>query len=225
MELREAVLARRSVRAYRPDPVPATVLRELVDAARWTPSAANTQPWEFTIVGGETLQTLRSRLRAEAARDQVGKPEMGWPPNLAERFKARRAEIGTLTMQALGVAGSDQGKKDEWFRFGIGFFDAPHVIVLTMERCFSELGILDLGAVAVTLQLLAHSRGLGTCPQAAPLRYPWVFNEVLGIPENKRILLALPIGYPKTDAAVNHFRRPRLSTGDILQWAGTAPPA
>jgi nitroreductase len=225
MDLKDAVLGRRSIRAYRPDPVPAALLRELAETARWTPSAANTQPWEFTVVGGEPLETLRSRLRAEAAKDQVGKPEMGWPPNLAERFKARRAEIGSLTLAALGIGGSEQEKKDEWFRFGIGFFDAPHVIVLTMERCFSELGVLDVGALAVTLQLLAHSKGLGTCPQAAPLRYPWVFHEVLGIPESKRVMLALPIGYPRTDAPVNHFRRPRVPVGEILHWAGVSPPA
>ena len=96
MQIEEAVLNRRSIRAYRPDPVPATVLRELVDAARWTPSAANTQPWEFTIVAGQPLQRLRERLQAEALADPIGKPEMTWPLNLPERFKERRLEIGNV---------------------------------------------------------------------------------------------------------------------------------
>jgi nitroreductase len=41
---------RRSVRRYRPDPVPEDLLREVVEAARWAPSAVNLQPWEFIIV-------------------------------------------------------------------------------------------------------------------------------------------------------------------------------
>lgn len=42
--------SRRSVRAYRPDPVPQETLRDLVEAARWAPTAVNTQPWEFIII-------------------------------------------------------------------------------------------------------------------------------------------------------------------------------
>jgi len=220
MQIEEAILGRRSIRAYRPDPVPLAVLRELIDQARWTPSAANTQPWEFTIVAGETLQTLRSRLRTTAAADPVGKPEMGWPPNLPERFKARRLEVANTMNRALGIGAEDKAKKDQWFLFGIGFFDAPQVIILTMERCFTELAVIDMGAVALTLMLLAHGKGLGTCPQAAPLRYPWIFHEVLGIPERKRVMLALPIGYPVPDAPVNRFARTRTGTDELLTCLG-----
>lgn len=42
MRIEEAILGRRSIRAYRPDPVPSAVLREIVEAAQWAPSAANT---------------------------------------------------------------------------------------------------------------------------------------------------------------------------------------
>lgn len=220
MQLEEAILTRRSIRAFRPDPVPAATLRELIDQARWTPSAANTQPWEFTIVAGGPLQTLRSRLRQAAAADPVGKPEMGWPPNLPERFKARRLEIGNTTLQALGIAADDKARKDEWFLFGIGFFDAPQVIILTMERCFTDLAVMDMGEVTLALMLLAHGKGLGTCPQAAPLRYPWIFHEVLGIPESKRVMLAIPIGYPAAEAPVNRFARPRAATDELLTWLG-----
>ena len=220
MQIEEAILGRRSIRAYRPDSVPLAVLRELIDQARWTPSAANTQPWEFTIVAGETLQTLRSRLRTTAAADPVGKPEMGWPPNLPERFKARRLEVANTMNRALGIGAEDKAKKDQWFLFGIGFFDAPQVIILTMERCFTELAVIDMGAVALTLMLLAHGKGLGTCPQAAPLRYPWIFHEVLGIPERKRVMLALPIGYPVPDAPVNRFARTRTGTDEFLTCLG-----
>jgi len=223
MELEQAVQGRRSIRAFRPDPVSPAVLRELIDMARWTPSAANTQPWEFAVVGGDLLQKLRSRLRGAAAADPVGKPEMGWPPSLPDRFKARRLELGNATLQARGIAAEDKAKKDEWFLFGIGFFDAPHVIVFTMERCLTELAVIDVGAVALTLMLLAHGRGLGTCPQVAPLRYPWIFHEVLGIPETKRVMLVIPIGYPDPEAAVNRFARTRVSTDELLRWVGIAP--
>ena len=223
MQLEEGISGRRSIRAFRPDPVPSAVLQELVDQARWAPSAANTQPWEFTIVGGERLQTLRERLRATAAADPIGKPEMVWPAPLPERFKQRRVEVGNATLAALGIAAGDKAKKEAWFLFGVGFFDAPQVIVLTMEREFTDLAVLDMGAVSLALELLAYGKGLGTCPQAGPLRYPWIFQEVLGIPESNRVMLALPIGYPVPDAPVNCFPRSRVPLADILHWSGITP--
>ena len=223
MKLEDAILGRRSIRAFRPDPVPAAVLREIVECSCWSPSAANTQPWEFTIVGGEPLQALRSRLRAEAAADPVGKPELRWAPNLPEHIKRRRVEVGDAVFQALGIGAADKARKDAWFLAGIGFFDAPQVILFIMERFFTELAVLDMGAVAVSVELLAHGKGLGTCPQVAPLRYPWIFHEMLKIPESKRVMLCMPIGYPAQDAPVNRFPRTRLPVGDVLSWSGITP--
>lgn len=50
MELLEAVFARRSVRSFRPDPVPEGVLRSLVEAGCWAPSGGNAQTWRFVVV-------------------------------------------------------------------------------------------------------------------------------------------------------------------------------
>ncbi len=59
MEIIEAVKTRKSVRAYKPDPVPAEVLREILEISVRAPSAMNTQPWEFTVVTGQPLEKMR----------------------------------------------------------------------------------------------------------------------------------------------------------------------
>jgi nitroreductase len=49
----------RSVRAFRPDPVPQTVLDDILDVARWSGSAKNLQPWAFVVVHDRaTLEAL-----------------------------------------------------------------------------------------------------------------------------------------------------------------------
>ena len=50
MDLMEAIKGRRSIRKYRPDPIPEEVLRAVLEAVRWSPSWANTQCWEVIII-------------------------------------------------------------------------------------------------------------------------------------------------------------------------------
>jgi len=56
----QAVLAllkgRRSIRRYRPDPVPDEMVEQLLEAGRWAPSASNRQPWAFIVVRDETIR-------------------------------------------------------------------------------------------------------------------------------------------------------------------------
>jgi nitroreductase len=50
MDLMEAIKGRRSIRKYKPDPVPEEALRTVMEAVRWAPSWANTQCWEVIVV-------------------------------------------------------------------------------------------------------------------------------------------------------------------------------
>ncbi|MCJ7560360.1 nitroreductase family protein [Candidatus Bathyarchaeota archaeon] len=66
MDLHEAIRGRRSVRTFKKQNVPEEIVEKLIDAARWAPSAGNTQPWEFVIV---RTQAVKKKL-ARAAFDQ-----------------------------------------------------------------------------------------------------------------------------------------------------------
>jgi len=52
----ELVKARRSIRRLKPDPIPAEYIEKVIDAARWAPSGANTQPWEFIVVRNRNIR-------------------------------------------------------------------------------------------------------------------------------------------------------------------------
>jgi len=66
MDVFEAIMGRRSIRAYREMEVSQEIVEKLIDAARWAPSAGNIQPWEFIVVrNSETKRRL-----AEAALGQ-----------------------------------------------------------------------------------------------------------------------------------------------------------
>jgi len=67
MDVLEAVKGRRSIRTFKSQDVPAEIVEEIIDAARWAPSAGNIQPWEFIIVRKPKIK----RRLVEAALDQV----------------------------------------------------------------------------------------------------------------------------------------------------------
>jgi len=47
---------RRSIRRYRPEPVPDEMIEQLLEAGRWAPSASNRQPWTFIVVRDESIR-------------------------------------------------------------------------------------------------------------------------------------------------------------------------
>ena len=59
MEVTEAIRTRRSIRGYKPDPVPMEILKRVLETATFSPSAMNTQPWEVAVITGETLDNVR----------------------------------------------------------------------------------------------------------------------------------------------------------------------
>jgi nitroreductase len=55
----ELIRSRRTHKSFGPDPVPADVLDELLELARWAPNHHRTNPWRFRVVGPETLERLK----------------------------------------------------------------------------------------------------------------------------------------------------------------------
>ena len=68
MDVYDCIRTRRTVRDFKPDPVPDTVVHNILQAARWAPSSSNTQPWHFIVIQNrETLTTL-GRIATQAWR-------------------------------------------------------------------------------------------------------------------------------------------------------------
>ena len=62
MSFAQTVLSRRSIRGYKPDPVPKSVIDEIVNVAQWAPSSMNTQPWHLHVYAAEAMKRLPIRL-------------------------------------------------------------------------------------------------------------------------------------------------------------------
>jgi nitroreductase len=65
MEVMEAIRTRRSIRKYKPTPVPMEDIRLIVEAATWAPSGYNQQPWKFIVLQD---QQIKVRMYVDAHR-------------------------------------------------------------------------------------------------------------------------------------------------------------
>lgn len=90
----DVVLGRRSIRGFKPDPVPEALIREILALAMRSPSSMNTQPWNFTVVTGEPLNRIRA---GNTERNIAGVPH-------SREFRTGEAFAGVHRERQIGVA-------------------------------------------------------------------------------------------------------------------------
>jgi len=222
MDIIEAVRKRKSIRGYKPDPVPREVLEQILELASQAPSAMNTQPWEFTVLSGEVLENVR--------RSNVDLLNSGVPPNpehvvtswpKESIYRQRQVDLAKQLFQLMDIPREDKEKRAKWLERGFRYFDAPAAIIISTDRCLSESGpLLDIGAAIQTICLAALHFGLGTCIEDQGTMYPQVLRTYAHIPESKRIIAAIAIGYPDWDFPANRVESERESVKNVTTWVG-----
>ncbi len=76
MEVLEAIRSRKSIRAFRSDPVPESVLIKIFGVATRAPSAVNLQPWEFFVVRGKALKEVKSAYLKDYRSGELPDPDI-----------------------------------------------------------------------------------------------------------------------------------------------------
>jgi len=129
MELMEAIRGRRSIRKYKPDPVPEEVFQVLMDAVRWSPSWANTQCWEVIAVRDANI---KSELATALPK---GNPALS---------SITTAPLVLVLCGKKGVAGFYQGQattvRGDWLMFDVG---------IAMQNLCLAAHTMGLGTVIV----------------------------------------------------------------------------
>jgi nitroreductase len=219
MDIIEAINSRRSIRSFKPDPVPRKVLEELLTVSQRSPSWANTQTWEFAVVGGDVMSDLRKTLASRAFAQDERNADIPYP-EWTGQYKERRSRNGHRLYDLLGIKRDDMEAQLNWFVSMYRFFDAPNAIYIYSERDVSNWTIFNCGLVAQTISVAALNFGLGSIMLAAGISYPDTVRQKLNIPESKQIVIAIAIGYPDNTAAVNKFLTERVPLSEICTWHG-----
>lgn len=221
MKIIEAMNTRISVRAYKPEPVSKEMIKQVLQDAVSAPSAMNTQPWEFLVITGETLDKIR-KANVDSLRSGVPiQPDhlvVGWTNDSI--YRRRQIELAKGIFKLMDIKREDKEKRAAWSERGFRFFDAPAAIIILTERSLGDAPLMDIGAVMQNICLAALPHGLGTCIEDQGSMYPDILRKFTGIPDEKRVMISLAIGYPDWDFPVNKLKSARESVDNITTWSG-----
>ncbi len=219
MDVIEAIKQRKSIRAFKPDPVPLDILKKILEQALRAPSWANTQPWEFAIVTGPKLAEIQKAFVEN--REAEAHSDVTRPYEFPEPYSSRRRSAAVRTDPAARAAEAARQLRN------VKHYGAPAVIYLLVGRSFyyqtkgiNVWPLYDCGSVVQNIMLLATNYGLGTIAQARAVVYPDIIRKVLGIPESKLIALGIAIGYPDWTDSINQGWTVREPLDKVVTWYG-----
>jgi nitroreductase len=219
MELREAIKGRRSIRKFKADEIRRSLLEGIMEEARWSPSWGNTQPWEFYLITGQPLAELKRLTREKELAGGLSAPDIPMPEKWPESMKGRYGELGRLVLETLAIPREDKEARKRYHLGMTGLFGAPCLLVACIPRDLRvEYAMLDIGLAVQTICLLAYDRGLGSCIMAAAVLYPDLLRSIAAIPDDRRVVVGVALGYPDASYPLNHFERPRAKMEDFTKW-------
>ena len=211
--------SRKSVRAFRLDPVPKQHLVEILDAARAAPSNFNSQPWRVYVLTGKAKRALGDKL-LQAHVAQTVPLFSPFPQTNPPECAARVDDFGRRLYASVGVDRADMAGRARVSGRNFVFFDAPVGMIFTIHAALTKHSWLDFGLFLQTLMLAAQVRGLSTCPQVSFVRFQSIIAEQLKLGPDELVTCGMSCGYADEEAAVNRLNMPREPLDRFTRWLG-----
>ncbi len=182
MELFEVMSTQRAMRRLKPDPVPDTVIRQILSMALYAPSGGNRQSWSFVVVRDPAKRARLGQLYREAWRELVKLPYYA-----AAAKEPPDSPAGKLLASATHLSEH------------LG--EAPVLILACIALDQGVPPTLTTGAsiypAVQNLMLAARELGVGTCLTTIHKFRDAQVKELLGIPAQVETAALIPLGYPR----------------------------
>ncbi len=197
----EVILKRRSIRAFKKEPLPDFMIRRILEAGRYAPSAGNAQPWKFIVVKSPEML-------AEMEKDAVKiTKRMMWCIDYT-RSPMRRRFLKPLTKLIIRSSYNELHPVPMGLLRSIAndecpvFHHAPTLILLLEDRRGVSCPPTDIGICGQNMVLAAHSMGAGTCwlGMIKLLMYYPKWKKIFGVKYPYKLNDCIAVGWPKVKA-------------------------
>jgi nitroreductase len=223
MDFDDVILGRRSIRGYKPDPVPRELIEEIITLAMRAPSSMNVQPWNFYVITGEPLDRIRA---GNTERNLAGVPQSRefriGTRGFEGKHRERQVGVAKQLFGAMGIARDDKAGRQDWVLRGFRQFDAPVCVIVTFDKELEGMddAAFDCGAVATALVNAAWSRGLGAVINSQGIMQSPVVREHAGVADDQVIMKSIALGWPDESFPANAVVSERKSVKQATVFVG-----
>jgi nitroreductase len=216
MNVSEAIATRKTIRAFKPDPVSRKTVEDVLTLAARAPSGGNLQPWKVHALIGEARDELVRRVAEKRKSSPMGTPPEYhiYPPDLTEPYKTRRHRVGEMMYATMNIPREDKAARLNFFGRNWEFFGAPVGLIFTIDRQMQQGQWADLGMFLQNIMLLAREHGLHSCPQEAWALFHPEIREYLNVLQNEMIFCGMALGHADDSAAPNALITERAALSD-----------
>jgi nitroreductase len=223
MTITEAVMSRRSVRAFLDTPVPLPLIEQILAKASRAASGGNLQPWQVYVVSGEPLRAFKARMAERLAESHEGDHPLEYqvyPKPLKAPYRDYRFKNGEDYYGVAGIPREDKAGRARFFAKNYSFFGAPLALFCFIDREMGPPQWSDLGMFLATVMLLLRESGLDSCAQECWSRYHRTVRQSLNAPDEWMLFCGMAIGYQDHDAIVNRMIADRAPVKQFARFVG-----
>lgn len=200
-EIMANIKSRRSRRSFIDKPVSEGVIEELLEAARYAPSALNKQPWKFIVISNkDTILNLSAVIR-----NTTRKISFLLPILRAFRPELRDPRVVAAIKKTISGGGDTV------------FYGAPLLILIASDNRAGRYAARDCALAAENMMLYANSLSIGSCfiGRADLLAMSKEGRALVGLPPDHRIHAAMVFGYAST---ASDGPAPQRMLDNLLKW-------
>ena len=201
----EAIQSRKSVRAFKAQPVPQETIAHILEISSRAPSGTNTQPWRVHVLTGNSLKRVSESV-LRAFREAPGTHTNDRPHYMEtwrDPYLARRRKVGWDLYNLMGIKKGERQKTQQFHSENFRFFGAPVGLLFTIDRDMGWMSWLDYGMFIQSICIAARGQGLHTCPQASWGQFHKILEKELGLQPPEMVHVGLSLGYEDTEAPQN----------------------
>tara|TARA_B110000305_G_scaffold67358_1_gene75478 strand:- start:184 stop:837 length:654 start_codon:yes stop_codon:yes gene_type:complete len=214
MKVSEAILRRKSVRAFTNEPVKSSLIKDLLKQSSRSASGGNLQPWRIFVINEKSmsdfLEFQKNWIDPETPAYNI------YPPKLKEPYRTSRYELGEQMYSLLGIEREDKEGRINQVMKNFEFFGAPSALFCFVDKQMGPPQWSDLGMFLQSFMLLAQEFGLDTCAQEAWAMKQESVSSFFDVSSDDMLFCGMSIGYQDAEAPINKLvssRRP------IEEWA------
>jgi nitroreductase len=202
--------------------VPETLIRTILDTARYAPSGGNLQPWHVYVLAGDRLAAFVDLIEERRATAPLGEGTEYdiYPKHLTQPYRDRRNKCAEDMYATIAVARDDRTGRLAQFARNFRLFDAPVALFFAIDRQMGPGQWADLGMFIQSVMLIAREHRLHSCPQEAWALWHKTIAGFTGMPAELMLFCGMGLGYMDEAAPINRLRTARAPLEEFAHFQG-----